>query len=265
MRAAVLMYHAIPRRRDELEHADPRYAVDAAGFRRHLREARAMGRVVRAVRDLRRRPAERERGAVGLTFDDGHETNFTQAFPLLMDEGATADFFVNPSVVGSTGFVTWAQLREMAAAGMSIQSHGYTHRYFDELSAREVRAELHQSKAMIEDRLGVPVTLFAPPGGRITGPVVEVARELGYEAVCTSRPGYWNGRGAGGGIPRLAVLAGTAPGTVAAWMGARTGALAVQATRFTMTRWAKRVLGNRRYDAMRSSLLRIAGRAGTTG
>ncbi len=265
MKIAVLMYHAIPRRRGELENADPRYAVDTDAFRHHLRQAAARGLAVRSVRDLLAGAAGGGQGAVGLTFDDGHESNFSQAFPLLQDLGATADFFVNPAVVGGKGFVTWAALREMADHGMSIQSHGYTHRYFDDLARDEVRRELYESKAMLEDRLGRPVNLFAPPGGRITPEVTRIAWELGYEAVCTSRPGCWNGRGGRREIPRLAVLATTTGQAVDAWMIGRTAAVAVQAARYRLARWAKRALGNRRYDAVRSSLLRLAGRPGSAG
>ena len=265
MKAAVLMYHAIPQRRKDLENADPHYAVEAEVFRCHLQRAAVRGLTVRSVRDWRAATPDKLQGAVALTFDDGHESNFFHAFPLLQAQGATADFFVNPSVVGSKGFVTWAALREMADHGMSIQSHGYTHRYFDELSRDEVRRELYESKAMLEDRLGRPVSLFAPPGGRITPVVMNLAWELGYEAVCTSRPGCWDGRRGDREIPRLAVRAATAAPVVEDWMAGRAAAVAVQAARYRLARWAKQALGNRRYDALRSSLLRFARRPGTTG
>jgi len=45
-----------------------------------------------------------------------------------------------PAQVGGRGYASWAQLREMSDAGMSIQSHGYSHDYFlTDLSPHHLR------------------------------------------------------------------------------------------------------------------------------
>ena len=94
-------------------------------------------------------------------------------------------------MVGKPGFLDWPALREMAAMGMAIQSHGMNHRYLDQLSPAEVRAELADSKAAIEDAIGSPVTVYAPAGGRMPENFLSLAGSLGYHAVCSSRVGVW--------------------------------------------------------------------------
>jgi peptidoglycan/xylan/chitin deacetylase (PgdA/CDA1 family) len=254
MSTAVLMYHAVTRDGAPVG-ADPHYAVSAAALREHLARLRARGFRARAVLDVLAR-GEGER-TVGMTFDDGHISNFDTALEILLKEDATADFFVNPSTVGKADQVSWAALRQMAAAGMSIQSHGHTHRYFDELSDSEVRDELARSKAEIEDKVGCPVSLFAPPGGRINATVHRLARELGYRAVCTSRPGLW--RAGMGTVPRFPVLASTPAARIEDWASG-TGAVLVPSVASYWVRYAaKTALGNALYERVRARLLRARG------
>ena len=181
----VLMYHAIVD--GEMEGADSHYSVPPATFARQLQLIRSHGRRICSVHQLLYEglPASSEPWPVCLTFDDGHLTNAPAAEAIAREEGR-AEFFVNPSMVGKPGFLDWPALREMAAMGMAIQSHGMNHRYLDQLSPAEVRAELADSKAAIEDAIGSPVTVYAPAGGRMPENFLSLAGSLGYHAVCSS-------------------------------------------------------------------------------
>ena len=98
---------------------------------------------------------------MAISFDDGHETNFA-AFEDIVRAGGTADFFVNPGTVGTAGFLSWSQLREMDQLGASIQSHGMHHIGLDDLTPQGVDESLQASRKRIEDELGRSVELFAP-------------------------------------------------------------------------------------------------------
>ncbi len=101
---------------------------------------------------------------------------------------------------------------------MSIQSHSFSHRYLTALSPAELREELSRSKAEIEQHVGRPVTLLAPPGGRMPRGLGALARELGYRWVLSSQPGAIR-RGASGAIlPRMAVTAHLDEATLSAWL-----------------------------------------------
>ena len=66
--------------------------------------------------------------AVVITFDDGWENQYRHAFPILRRFGLTATFFVFTTPIGKdTKLMTWEQLRELQAAGMTIGSHTRTH------------------------------------------------------------------------------------------------------------------------------------------
>lgn len=124
-----------------------------------------------------------------LTFDDGHETDFTVALPMLAEVGMTATSFIVTEWIGKPGFVTSAQLRELSRAGWQIGSHSVTHPDLLSLSPRVMREELTGSRCTLEDLLGSPVTAFAFPFGRENTAVLEAALDAGYVHCCTSRHG----------------------------------------------------------------------------
>jgi peptidoglycan/xylan/chitin deacetylase (PgdA/CDA1 family) len=61
--------------------------------------------------------------------------------------------------------LTVGQMHEMAAHGISFQSHGVTHAAFSSLTDAQIKGELRDSKATIERWLDRPVTWFAYPFG----------------------------------------------------------------------------------------------------
>lgn len=258
----VLMYHAIPDEARDQAGADPHYSVLRGQFAAQLKLIVDGDRRPASVRDILDAQAAGvdTRGWVGITFDDGHRSNHAAA-AMLRDVGGSADFFVNPSTVGSGNFCGWAQLREMADWGMSIQSHGQNHRFLDDLSPDDVRMELARSKEMIEQELGRPVTLFAPPGGRQAPDMGTLAQRLGYQRICSSRVGLWGDGGDGPHeVPRLAMLMGTKLPQLRRWIEQSPLEMGWQRGRYTLLRNAKRMLGNGAYVKLRGALLRGAAR-----
>ncbi|MFM1886412.1 MAG: hypothetical protein RL026_1569 [Pseudomonadota bacterium] len=250
--ATLLMYHAVPATRGATGEWDAHYAVARPDFRAQLQQLVAEGRRPGAVGGLA--AGELPKDFVGITFDDGTVTDATEAAQVLLDLGLRADFFVNPGTVGSRGFVSWPQLRELASAGFSVQSHAWSHRLLDDLTDTQIRQELDSSRREIEDRVGVAVTVFAPPGGRLPRYAVQCAREVGYLRICGSRPGLWTDPGAYV-LPRMAVLASTTADAISAWCSGRRRAVLRHEARHAAMWMAKKALGNQRYRRLRARLL----------
>jgi peptidoglycan/xylan/chitin deacetylase (PgdA/CDA1 family) len=76
--------------------------------------------------------------------------------------------------------MAWDELREHAARGIAIGSHGVSHAHLTALSDDQLRRELTESKAEIEDRLGRPCTDLAYPYGEHDDRVGAAARGAGY-------------------------------------------------------------------------------------
>ncbi len=246
----VLMYHAVHAGDESLFAADSRYAVSQRQFLDQLQTIRDGGLRPSSVLSILVHP---DTLAVAITFDDGHASN-AWAAQALLDAGGTADFFVNTTTIGTPGHLSWQALREMADAGMSIQSHGHTHRYLDELTPTEVNQEMHASKAILEDKLGRPVELFAPPGGRMPPDLHQTASSMDYKALCSSRVDLWH-EGSHLDIPRLAVLRSTPLPQFAKWLEHDRMELLRQRLRYGSLASSKRVLGNANYERVRRALL----------
>ncbi len=147
---------------------------------------------------------------VVLTFDDGQAADYEASFPLLLEAGARADFFVNTANVGRTGFLNWAQIAERQRAGMAFQSHIHDHVDLSRLPVRALEYQIRESKQRLEDELGTAVEFLAAPYGLLDRRVLDVAREQGYRAVCTSRA--WPACPGAPTIGRIAIHRHTQPG-----------------------------------------------------
>ena len=243
----VFMYHGVGADA-ELGGADRVYAISSARFREHLR---VIGQSVSIAHQLMRGEAVM---APAITFDDGHITHFTNAFPALLDAGMTAEFYVNTADIGRPGFVDWPHLDEMARAGMSIQSHGDHHVFFADLDLARLHAELERSKKTIEDRLGRQVIVLAPPGGRYDRLTIETAKSLGYRTLAVSRPGLWR-RLDQEVVPRFPISAHTSAEAVAQYRRTWSRATLHAILRYRAARFGQRALGNGSYDALRNRMV----------
>jgi peptidoglycan/xylan/chitin deacetylase (PgdA/CDA1 family) len=181
------------------------YALAPAEFRAHLMAAHTAGLRTVVVGQI---PQELGDPFFSLSFDDGCLSDYTEAFPALRELGMRATFFVVPTLVDAPGHVSWAQLREMAAAGMEIGSHSLTHPFLHELDAAGLRHEFGQSKAILEDRLGSAVRSASLPRGWEPPGLEPVLDDLGYRAFCNSRVGWWHPGDRPLAIPRVAVRRG---------------------------------------------------------
>ncbi len=252
------MYHGLSAEGSAPLGADPHYTLPATRFAAHLDALQAAGACIGSARDGLQQSAAK---AVWIGFDDGDASNYSQALPVLIERGLRADFFVNPARVGSAGYCHWSELRALADAGMSVQSHGLTHTYFTHLSTPQLREELRVSKAQIEQQLGQPVTLLAPPGGRAPGGLADLALALGYHAVLGSAPGIarWSPQQKSARVlPRVAVTAGHDSAQVLRWFTQGQRALLPLQMRYHGLALAKRLLGDKRYEQVRTRLLGLA-------
>jgi peptidoglycan/xylan/chitin deacetylase (PgdA/CDA1 family) len=126
---------------------------------------------------------------VALTFDDGGIDNYTVAFPILEERGMKATFFVITKTVGAQGQMSWDDLREMAAKGMSIQSHSYSHPGLPGVSDERLRSELVDSRDAIGQALDQPVCVLSYPSGEYDDRVVRAAKAAGYVMAVTTDKG----------------------------------------------------------------------------
>ena len=129
--------------------------------------------------DGRRQRRERPRRArlLTITFDDADQSVFSHALPELQARAIRATVFVCTRFVRqghrdvSTGrypVMSWAQLMEWANAGYDVGAHTVNHIPLNQASSDRARAEVLDSRATLEQRLGCAVRSFAYPWGFCT-------------------------------------------------------------------------------------------------
>jgi len=106
-----------------------------------------------------------DNGKLLLTFDDMALSLYTRAFPLLQAKEVRGTFYVITSKVGTSGYATWDNIREMNVAGMDMQCHTNTHPDLRTLNQSQVLVELQAvNDAFATNSLPAPHHI-AYPGG----------------------------------------------------------------------------------------------------
>ena len=117
-----------------------------------------------------------------ITFDDGHLDNYTTAFPIMQKYGFTGVLYIVGNYMGADGYMTAAQIREMADAGWEVGSHSMNHFDLQKLDKDAQRLEIVGSREKLEAEIGVPVKTFAYPFGLMDDSAGSYVHFAGYVA-----------------------------------------------------------------------------------
>jgi peptidoglycan-N-acetylglucosamine deacetylase len=127
---------------------------------------------------------------MALTYDDGpNDPHTLRLLDVLAKHGVHATFFMIGEYVRQRPHLA----REILQAGHVVGNHTFTHPLLTLKSETEIRQELSQCRAALQDAIGEPPNLFRPPFGGRRPAVLRVARELGLEPIMWNVTGYdWN-------------------------------------------------------------------------
>lgn len=191
MRACALLYHdVVPDNRYELSgfqspDADI-YKLSRAEFARHLE---AIGESV--SRPLVRSAALLEGASLAtmITFDDGGASASAYVADMLESRSWPGHFFVTTNYIGTPGFLTPSELRDLHTRGHVIGSHSASHpARMAACTTKQLDEEWTISVRLLEDLLGVPVRTASVPGGFYSRAVAESAASAGVQVLFNSEP-----------------------------------------------------------------------------
>ncbi|WP_372629897.1 polysaccharide deacetylase family protein [Cohnella sp.] len=217
-RVLVLMYHDVSQEPTDIT------SLSAANFEKQLEWMKANNFkwiTMSQYRDFILHSAPVPDNAVLLTFDDGYESLYSQAYPLLKKYGAPASAFL---IVGKVGErkgafpkATWEQVKEMRQGGIeffshTFDSHSYVptapgsnalkpklawNMYLKKEKRMETEAEyeervtedLRQANEILQRELGTPNYALAFPYGAHSQAVLDICKRLGIDITFTVRLG----------------------------------------------------------------------------
>ena len=189
----VLCYHIVE------SPQDPRMEISRETFQQHMRYLALTGYNVIPLRDAYEyatgKRASIPKNSVVVTIDDGWRSTYTEVFPEMQKRNFPFTVFIYPQIIGHTALaLSWKQVREMADAGVDIQSHSLSHPFLTRarhqtLSDDEyyswVEKELVQSKKILEKETGRTVSFLAYPYGDYNTALTRLVSRAGYDAGLT--------------------------------------------------------------------------------
>lgn len=136
-----------------------------------------------------------------ITFDDGYQSVYHRAFPLLTQYQFSATIFLTVGEEHSGGpsvrlpplsgrlMLSWREIREMQAHGIDLGAHTLTHPSLPRLPVDRAEIEISKPKTIIQDQLGAPVHSFAYPFGHYDSQSLEIAR-CHFDCACSANLGF---------------------------------------------------------------------------
>lgn len=190
---SILMYHQVGKFMPMKTHRANYCDVDR--FRSQMHWLRVLGVHVLSMTELvavlQGQSALKGRSVV-LTFDDGCVNFMEHALPVLKAYNYPSIVYPIASLAGGKGhwlaakghptpsLMSFSQLREIAAQGVTIGSHANTHTHLAQLDDAQQLDELKTSKEHLQQELGLPVEHVCYPYGSYNVSTLKIASECGY-------------------------------------------------------------------------------------
>jgi peptidoglycan/xylan/chitin deacetylase (PgdA/CDA1 family) len=100
-----------------------------------------------------------------LSFDDGYISHHDVVLPALKLYGMVGTFAVTANLIDKPGYMTKAMVRELADAGMDVESHAVDHYPIAQLSYSDQVYQLCTSRRILSEWTGTDVRHFIFPSG----------------------------------------------------------------------------------------------------
>ena len=116
-----------------------------------------------------------------ISFDDGNEDIYTNAFPIMQKLGFPGVLYIVSNRVGSKDYLGVPEITQMAAAGWEVGSHSLDHLNLVD-NAGILWNEAVQSREDLQAALNLPIDTFAYPFGVADESTMSKISRYGYKA-----------------------------------------------------------------------------------
>jgi peptidoglycan/xylan/chitin deacetylase (PgdA/CDA1 family) len=145
-----------------------------------------------------------------ISFDNGYNSQYTQALPVLRRLGWVGDENLQLSgLPPSQGGLSQSQIRGLLSAGWELDTQGISHAALITLGAEELHYQVAVARQMLQQRYHVPVNWFCYPSGQYDAAVEAAVRAAGFIGSTTVVPGWAHPSDDPYRLHRLRVLGGT--------------------------------------------------------
>jgi len=126
-----------------------------------------------------------------ISFDDGYQDNYKNAYPILKELGLKATIFVITDCIDkNNSYITSKQIREMIKNGIDVESHTEKHYDLSNLSYNVQFQTLKKSREKLEYIEEKKIKYLSYPVGKYNKYTEKAAKDAGYIMAVTTKPGF---------------------------------------------------------------------------
>jgi peptidoglycan/xylan/chitin deacetylase (PgdA/CDA1 family) len=117
-----------------------------------------------------------------LTIDDGFKSFYDNAWPILKEQGIPFILFVNTREVGTSGYMNWAQIQEIAKEKfVHIGNHSFSHEYLVDQKNEEIIFDINRAIIDFKNNLGYNSPFFSYPFGEYSNNFKNIIKNFGFK------------------------------------------------------------------------------------
>ena len=124
---------------------------------------------------------KRERKVL-LTIDDGFQSFYKNAWPILKEKKIPFILFVSTREIGAFNYMTWDQIKEISKEDfVEIGNHSHTHEYLADESNELIKEDIAKSISIFEKNLGKNSKFFSYPFGEYSNNFKNIIKDFGFK------------------------------------------------------------------------------------
>ena len=117
-----------------------------------------------------------------ITIDDGYQSFYKNAWPILKKSEIPFILFVSTREVGKKGYMSWEDIREINKYDfVEIGNHSHSHDYLIDFTEVDIKDDLKKSISIFKDQLGKNSIFFSYPFGEYSSALKDIVIDLGFK------------------------------------------------------------------------------------
>tara|TARA_Y100000590_G_C15464248_1_gene917657 strand:- start:222 stop:914 length:693 start_codon:yes stop_codon:yes gene_type:complete len=212
MNIPVLMYHSVSDKKNKM-------SVSKNNFKKQMKLMNKFGFKGVNLKDIDKNEMGKK---FVITFDDGYEDVFINAFPILCELGFGATCFFVTNQIGKSN--TWdknltnyhemkimndKQINEWHKNGLEVGSHSLDHKNLTKINFMDKSKQIIDSKNVFKNKYNIEVKSFSYPFGYFDDECIQLIKKNYEYAVTTKRSRYMPKKFDKAQIPRVPINSNT--------------------------------------------------------
>lgn len=184
LKLPVIMYHHIRDFNDPSDKVGTNLSVAPEDFAKQLDFIKDKGYETITFQDIDddKIPAK----PVILTFDDGYQNFYQNAYPELKKRNMKAVAYIITGYIGKNEYMNLVQIKEISEYGIEIGGHTISHPDLTKSPIDKIHKEVNESKTTLEGIIGEKVISFCYPSGKFNAEIEKEISDAGYKYATTT-------------------------------------------------------------------------------